>query len=88
MVYANIFQRLKPYSAGIDFRRQCRRHILTSKVDPRTVRVKLFLLVADTKDRYSDESERPYKDDYDDVKLKKPFSLHGLYKHISADSGL
>ena len=32
-----------PYSAGIDFSRQ----ILTSKVDPRTVRVKVPLLAVD-----------------------------------------
>ena len=32
-----------PYNAGSDFRRQ----ILTSKVDPRTVRVKIFIRVAD-----------------------------------------
>ena len=32
--------KLNPYSAGIDFRRQ----ILTSKVDPRVVRVQLFIL--------------------------------------------
>ena len=44
-----------PYSAGINFRRQnpsvesdvCRRQILTSKVDPRTVRVKLFIMAVD-----------------------------------------
>ena len=51
------------YSAGIDFSRQnltytgdklwssecdvCRRQILTSKVDPRAVRVKIFLMAAD-----------------------------------------
>ena len=35
---------INPYSVGIDFRRQ----ILTSKVNPRTVRVKIFLMAADT----------------------------------------
>ena len=32
-----------PFSAGIDFRRQ---H-MTSKVDPRTVRNKIFIMIAD-----------------------------------------
>ena len=33
--------RVKPYSAGIDFSRHVfRRQILTTKVDPRTVKVK------------------------------------------------
>ena len=45
-----------PYSTGIDFKRQnltiltskvCRRQILTSKVDPRTVRVNKFLMAVD-----------------------------------------
>ena len=34
---------VNPYSAGINFRRQ----ILTSKVDPHTVRVNIFLLAVD-----------------------------------------
>ena len=34
---------INPYSAGIDFRRQ----ILTSKVDPRTVIVKIFMMAVD-----------------------------------------
>ena len=32
-----------PYSAGIDFRRE----ILTSSIDPRTVRVKILILAVD-----------------------------------------
>ena len=38
-----ICPRFNPYSAGIDFRRQ----IVTSKVDPRTVRIKIFLIAVD-----------------------------------------
>ena len=39
---------INPYSAEIYFSRQvCRRQILTTKVDPRTVRVKIFLMVVD-----------------------------------------
>ena len=49
---------INPYSAGIDFSRQnltsgdvrfdiCRRQVLTTKVYPRTVRVKIFLMVLD-----------------------------------------
>ena len=33
---------------------------------------------------YSNESERANEDIYDDLKLKKPFGFHGLYKNISA----
>ena len=46
-----------PYSAGIDLSRQnltstaesdvCRRQILTTKVDPCTVRVKQFVMIVD-----------------------------------------
>ena len=43
-----------PYSAGIDFSRQN----LTSKVNPRTARVEIFLMVVDPSHRYSNESER------------------------------
>ena len=45
---------INPYSAGIDFSRQ----ILTTKVDPRTVRVNIFIMVVDPEHRYSNESER------------------------------
>ena len=38
---------INPYSAGIDFGHILRRHILTSKVDLRTVGVKLFLMAVD-----------------------------------------
>ena len=34
--------------------------------------------------RYSNKAERVIQDIYDDIKLKKPFGLHGLYKHMSA----
>ena len=52
---------LNPYSAGIDFRRQNlttldvyfrRRQILASKVDPRTVKVILFLVAVDPQRMY------------------------------------
>ena len=36
----------------------CRRQILTSKVNPRTVKVKIFLIAEDPYHRYSNESER------------------------------
>ena len=42
------------YNAGTDFSRQssesgvCRRQILTTNVDPRTVRVKIFLVAITT----------------------------------------
>ena len=44
------------YSAGIDFRRQN----LTSKVDPRAVKVGLsiFIMAVDQHNRYPDEAER------------------------------
>ena len=42
------------YSAEIDFRRQ----ILTSKVDPSTVRLKIFIMDMDPYHRYSNEAER------------------------------
>ena len=43
------FKVINPYSAGIDFSGQvCRSQILTSKVDLRTVRIEIFLMVVDT----------------------------------------
>ena len=36
----------------------CRRQILTIKIDPRTVRVKIFIMAVDPQHRYSNESER------------------------------
>ena len=62
----------------------CRRQILTTKVDPRTVRVKIFLMAVDPYHRYSNESERANWDVYDGFKMKKPFGLHGCYKKNSA----
>ena len=45
------YLRFNPYSAGIDFKSSesdvCGRHILTSKVDPRTVRVQIFIMNVD-----------------------------------------
>ena len=55
----------KPYSAGVNFRRQ----ILTSKVDHRTVRAKIFIMAVG---RYSTEPERTNQDSYDYLQLKKP----------------
>ena len=54
---------LKPYSAGIDFSRQNltstdRRQILTTKVNPRAVRVKIFIMVVNSNHKYSNESGR------------------------------
>ena len=43
-----------PYIAGIYFRRQN----LTSEVNPRTVRVKLFIMPVNLQHRYSNEAER------------------------------
>ena len=45
---------INPSSVGIDFSRQN----LTSKVDPRTVRLKIFIMTVDLYHRYSNESER------------------------------
>ena len=42
------------YIAGIYFRRQN----LTSEVNPRTVRVELFIMAVDLQHRYSNEAER------------------------------
>ena len=50
----------------------CRRQIMTSKVDPRTVRVQIFMMAVDSNHRYSNESERANYTTYDDFKLKKP----------------
>ena len=36
---------------------------------------------------YSNEADRTYQDIYDDFKMKKPFSLHGLNKNNSALHG-
>ena len=44
---------LNSFSAGSDFSRQ----ILTTKVAPRTVRVKIFILAVDTWHTYSTEPE-------------------------------
>ena len=44
---------------------------MTTKVDPRAVRVKIFLMAVDPSHRYSNESERADEDIYDNFKLKK-----------------
>ena len=44
---AAISESVNPYSAGIDFSHQNLRQILTTKVDPRTVRVEIFLMAID-----------------------------------------
>ena len=43
MVETSVSTSAYPYSTGIDFSRQ----FLTTKVDPRTVRVKICILVVD-----------------------------------------
>ena len=45
--------------------------VLTTKVDLRTVRVKILLMAVDPLHRYSNETERANEDIYDDFKLKK-----------------
>ena len=42
----------------------------TSKVDPRAVRIKIFVMVVDTYYRYSNELERAHEDIFDDFKFK------------------
>ena len=80
---------LDPYSAGIDFSRQNMtstdvRFWRLFKVDPRTVRVKIFLMVIDPYHRYSNESERSSEDIYDDFKLKKKLCSRCVLQIISA----
>ena len=49
MIYTKYISvvRVNPYSAGIGFSRQNRGQILTSEVDPRTVRITIFMLAVD-----------------------------------------
>ena len=54
---------------------------MTSKVDLRTVGVKIFLMAVDPYHRYPNESGRANEDIYDGFKKKKTFGLHGLYKN-------
>ena len=61
-----------------------RRQILTYRDDPRTERIKIFIMAVDTQHKYSNEPERANQDIYDDFKLKKPFILHRLSKNMSA----
>ena len=57
---------------------------MTSKVDPRTVRVKIFITAVDSQHRYSNESERADEDIYDDFKLNKTlWSPWFIYKIFS-----
>ena len=74
-----------PFSAEIDFRRQN-----LTPVDVRIWRLKSTphcLKWPQTHDLitygYSNESERAHKDIYDDLKLKTPFDLPGLFEKIS-----
>ena len=57
----------------------CRRQILTTKVDPRTVRIKIFLIAVDPYHRYANESEWANEDICDDSNWEKPFGLHGCF---------
>ena len=52
---------------------------MTTKVDPLTVRVNIFIMAVD-----QNESERAKYVIYDDFKLKKSVVLHGLFKNMSA----
>ena len=63
-----------------------RREILTFKdaPPPPSERINKNIIAVDPLHRYSNEAETANWDIYDDFKLEKPFSLHGLYKHISA----
>ena len=67
------------YSAVIDLSRQ----ILPSKVDPYTVRIKIFLMIIDLYHRYSNESERANEGIYDDFKLKNPLVSKFFIKYFS-----
>ena len=59
-----------------------RREILTSP--PPTEKINKNNMAVDPLHRYSNEAETANWDIYDDFKLEKTFSLHGLYKYISA----
>ena len=48
----------KAFQRGIDFRRQNLTFFLTSKVDSRTVRINIFITVADQYHMCSNEPER------------------------------
>ena len=55
----------------------------TLYVDPRTVMIKIFLMVIDPYHRYSNESEKANEDIYDAFKFKKtPFGCDVFYKLI------
>ena len=60
--------RLKSWTSESDV---YRRQILTSEIDPRAVRIKIFIMAVDPYHRHSNKSERADKDIYDDFKLKK-----------------
>ena len=62
----------------------CRRQILTTKDYPRTVKVKIFLMVLHPYHRYSNESERA---NWDDFKLIKPFGCDVFHKLIQRFKG-
>ena len=71
MAYTKVLQRFgdRLQSSESDV---CRRQILTTKVDHRTVRVKIFLMAVDPQHRYSNESKRTNENIYDDFELKNP----------------
>ena len=58
------------------------RQILTSKVDPRTVRVKTFPMAVDPWHNYLNEAGRDNKDIYDDFKLKINPLFYMFYNKI------
>ena len=70
-----------PFSAGIDFRRQ----ILTFKVDPRTERIKTFMMAVYPWHRYSNKAGKANSAIYWKWKLKtNPFVFRVIYKYVSA----
>ena len=52
------------------------------KVDPRTKRIIIMAF-----DSYNIGIQMKQKDIYDDLKFKKSFGFHGLYKNISVCNG-
>ena len=69
----------------VEIKLQSSESILTTGVDPRTVRLKLFMMVVHPEHRYSNELERDNEDTYDDFKLKtKQFGCHVFLQINSA----
>ena len=70
MDFTKRIQRFNPYSAGIDF-----------KVDPRTVKLKIFIMIVDPKHIGIQMNRRALTK----TKWKKTFGLHGsLQKEFGA----